>query len=134
MISSLSNLAISQNIDNYTRQNTNIEAAYPDMDKPENLDNSSFPGNGFIGNISLSAEYSSNSSYDNPVVSVTIKSGNVIEKIDININSVNPQNATTLEMFAFCKYTESQLPDSPMFFAVWENLIQIGRASCRERV
>ena len=67
---------------------------------------------------------SSNSSYDNPVVSVTIKSGNVIEKIDININSVNPQNATTLEMFAFCKYTESQLPDSPMFFAVWENLIQ----------
>jgi len=124
MISSLSNLAISQNIDNYTRQNTNIEAAYPDMDKPENLDNSSFPGNGFIGNISLSAEYSSNSSYDNPVVSVTIKSCNVIEKIDININSVNPQNATTLEMFAFCKYTESQLPDSPMFFAVWENLIQ----------
>lgn len=124
MISSLNNLAISQNTDNYAKQNTNLEAAYPDINKPENLNNSSFLGNGFIGNISLSVEYSSNSSYDNPIVSVTIKSDNVIEKIDININSVNPQNATTLEMFAFCKYTEAKLPDSPMFFAAWEKLTQ----------
>lgn len=124
MISSLNNLAISQNIDNYTKQNNNLEATYPDMDKTENPDNLSFPKNGFIGNISLSAEYSSNNSYDNPIVSVTIKSDSVIEKIDININSVNPQNATSLEMFAFCKYTESRLPDSPMFFTIWENLMQ----------
>lgn len=122
MISALNNLTIPQSINNYTQQNLKPETTY--TDKPENSSNNSFLGNASIGNISLSAEYSSNSSYDNPIVSVTIKSDNVIEKIDININSVNPQNATTLEMFAFCKYTEAKLPDSPMFFAAWENLMQ----------
>ena len=122
MISALNNLTIPQSINNYTQQNLKPETTY--TDKPENSSNNSFLGNASIGNISLSAEYSSNSSYDNPIVSVTIKSDNVIEKIDININSVNPQNATTLEMFAFCKYTEAKLPDSPMFFAAWEKLTQ----------
>ncbi|MDE7052164.1 MAG: hypothetical protein K2O92_04485, partial [Lachnospiraceae bacterium] len=69
-----------------------------------------------------------------PIVSVTIKSDNVIEKIDININSVNPQNATTLEMFAFCKYTEAKLPDSPMFFAAWENLMQFQEIAVKNNI
>lgn len=122
MISALNNLTIPQSINNYTQQNLKPETTY--TDKPENSSNNSFLGNASIGNISLSAEYSSNNSYDNPIVSVTIKSDNVIEKIDININSVNPESATNLEMFAFCKYTEAKLPNSPMFFAAWEKLTQ----------
>ncbi len=132
MISALNNLTIPQSINNYTQQNLKPETTY--TDKPENSSNNSFLGNASIGNISLSAEYSSNSSYDNPIVSVTIKSDNVIEKIDININSVNPQNATTLEMFAFCKYTEAKLPDSPMFFAAWENLMQFQEIAVKNNI
>lgn len=122
MIPALNNFTMPQITNNYAQQNSKLEISY--MDKLENPINNSFLGNDVIGNISLSAEYSDKSFCNNPVVSVTMKSNNRIEKIDININSVNPKNATIIEMFAFCKYTESKLPDSPMFFAAWEKLTQ----------
>ncbi|MCI9077783.1 MAG: hypothetical protein HFH68_02500 [Lachnospiraceae bacterium] len=122
MIPALNNFTMPQGINNYTQQDFKPETSY--IDKPENPISDSFLGNSMIGNICLSAEYSDKSSYNNPVISVTMKSNDILEKIDININSVNPENATSIEMFAFCKYTESKLPDSPMFFAAWEKLTQ----------
>lgn len=127
MIQIPNNLTAPENINNYSVKPDTTTAPVHDtynMTVQDNSYSNNILGYGELGNIQLSAAYSVNSSVNNPVVTITLKSNNETEIVDININSVNPENATTIEMFAFCKYTESKLPDSPMFFAAWEKLNQ----------
>ena len=55
----------------------------------------------------MAARYADGSTSENPVVQVSLrKSGNDVEYYDIDINSINPSNATELEMFALCSYAD----------------------------
>ncbi len=55
----------------------------------------------------LEARYADESTIDNPIIKVRIsdEDGNQKE-YDVNINDIDPENATQLEMFALCSYAE----------------------------
>lgn len=55
----------------------------------------------------LEARYADNSNIDNPIIKVRISDEDGSNKeFNININDIDPKNATQLEMFALCSYAE----------------------------
>lgn len=71
----------------------------------------------------MAARYADGSTSKNPVVQVSLrKSGNDVEYYDIDINSINPSNATELEMFALCSYADDQKIGTNGTFGTWQTL------------
>lgn len=52
------------------------------------------------------ARLSENSSTENPIVQITSNANGEREVFDIEINKINPQNASRMEMFALCCYAD----------------------------
>lgn len=64
------------------------------------------------------ARYAENSTENNPIVKVSVRS----EEYDININEVNPRNATEIEMFALCCYADDKGIGTGGTFGSWQTL------------
>lgn len=124
MIEALNNQNILINYNNYKLEPPITNSGLNIINEIKSNNNNSSLGNGNINNLSLSAKYSNNSSINCPIITVTINSNNITEETNININNINPDNATEAEIFAYCKYIESKLPSSPIFFAVYDKLNQ----------
>ena len=54
------------------------------------------------------AKYSSNSTEEDPIVMVSCNYGGYERYIDVHVRDVNPANASVLEMFALCSYTDDK--------------------------
>lgn len=134
MIEALNNQNLLINYNNYKPEPFITNSGSNILNETENINNSYYLGNGNINNLLLSAKYYNNSSVNCPIITVTINSNNTTEEINININSINPDNATEAEIFAYCKYIESKLPDSPMFFAAYDKLNQFRNIAENENI
>ncbi|MCM1040188.1 MAG: hypothetical protein NC434_12780 [Ruminococcus sp.] len=63
----------------------------------------------FEDGTNFSARYAERSTKENPVVQVRIVSGSGTEiVVNVNVNEVDPENATELEMFAFLTHLDEQ--------------------------
>lgn len=56
----------------------------------------------------MCAKYAEDYSEDNPVIKITVTKPNGREEYRVNINDVNPRNATEIEMFALCSYADAK--------------------------
>ena len=56
----------------------------------------------------MQAQYAPESTPDNPVVQVTVRDGKGWVSYYVNVNEVDPNNATQLEMFALLSYADDQ--------------------------
>ncbi len=56
----------------------------------------------------MTAKYAEDDSEDNPVIKVNVTKPNGKEEYLININEVNPRNASEIEMFALCSYADAK--------------------------
>lgn len=54
------------------------------------------------------ASYSCDSTEEDPIVSISCNYGGYQRYIDVHVNDVNPANASVLEMFALCSYTDDK--------------------------
>ena len=61
-----------------------------------------------IMSYSMSAAYADSSTEEDPVIRVGVTNGNASEAYDVHVKRVNPANASQLEMFALCSYTDDQ--------------------------
>ncbi len=66
----------------------------------------------------MCAKYAENYSEENPVIKVNVTRQGKTEEYHININEVNPRNATEIEMFALCSYADAK----GMGRGCWESL------------
>lgn len=61
-----------------------------------------------ISSYSMIAEYAEDYSKDNPIIKIYLGTENgTVEEHYININEINPRNATEMEMFALCNYADA---------------------------
>lgn len=85
-------------------------------------------GIGFLnaptGNISygMSAEYTEDSTPDNPIIKVTIQKIGSEEVHYISLNDVNIRNASEIEMFALCCYADDTGQGTGGKFGTWQTL------------
>lgn len=56
----------------------------------------------------MRAQYAEGSTAENPVIQVTSNMGGQTVSYQVNINEVDPENASQLEMFALCNYADDQ--------------------------
>lgn len=93
-----------------------------DMTAPKTL------GIGFMdvgGGISygMSASYAANSTADNPIIQVKVtKAKDNVEVYEVNINDINVNDATDIEMFALCNYADDIGEGSGSTFGSWNTL------------
>ena len=64
------------------------------------------------------AQYAENSTENNPIIKVSVRS----EEYCININEVNPKNASEIEMFALCCYADDKGIGTGGTFGSWQTL------------
>ena len=64
------------------------------------------------------AQYAENSTENNPIIKVSVRS----EEYCININEVNPGNASEIEMFALCCYADDKGIGTGGTFGSWQTL------------
>ena len=85
-------------------------------------------GIGFLheknSNISygMRAEYADNYSEATPVIKVVVRRSNGKEEYNININDIDPRNATEIEMFALCNYADAKGIGTGGTFGSWQTL------------
>ncbi|MDE6214115.1 MAG: hypothetical protein K2M70_11655 [Lachnospiraceae bacterium] len=70
----------------------------------------------------MCAKYAEDYSEDNPVIKVIVTKPNGREEYHININDVDPRNATEIEMFALCNYADAKGIGSGSTFGSWQTL------------
>ena len=70
----------------------------------------------------MCAMYAEDYSEDNPVIKVTVTKPNGKEEYHININEVNPRNASEIEMFALCNYADAKGIGTGGTFGSWQTL------------
>lgn len=70
----------------------------------------------------MCAKYAEDYSEDNPVIKVTVQKPNGKEEYHVNINDVNPRNATEIEMFALCNYADAKGIGTGGTFGSWQTL------------
>lgn len=56
----------------------------------------------------MKAQYAAEATEDNPVIQVTANLGGEYVSYKVNINDVDPRNASQLEMFALCSYADDK--------------------------
>lgn len=70
----------------------------------------------------MTAKYAEDYSEDNPVIQVNVTKPNGREEYRININEVNPRNASEIEMFALCNYADAKGIGTGGTFGSWQTL------------
>ena len=70
----------------------------------------------------MTAKYAEDDSEDNPVIKVNVTKPNGKEEYLININEVNPRNASEIEMFALCSYADAKGIGTGGTFGSWQTL------------
>lgn len=71
----------------------------------------------------MRAEYAEDYSKDNPIIKVTVARENgTDEEYYINVNNINPKNATEIEMFALCNYADANGKGTGGGFGSWQVL------------
>ncbi len=70
----------------------------------------------------MTAKYAEDYSEDNPVIKVNVTKPNGKEEYLININEVNPRNASEIEMFALCSYADAKGIGTGGTFGSWQTL------------
>ena len=70
----------------------------------------------------MCAKYADDYSEDVPVIKVTVQKPNGKEEYHININDVDPRNATEIEMFALCNYADAKGMGTGGTFGSWYTL------------
>lgn len=70
----------------------------------------------------MTAKYAEDYSEENPVIKVTVTKPNGKEEYRININEVNPRNASEIEMFALCNYADANGIGTGGTFGSWQTL------------
>lgn len=70
----------------------------------------------------MCAKYAEDYSEDNPVIKIIVTKQNGKEEYHININDVDPRNATEIEMFALCNYADAKGIGSGSTFGSWHTL------------
>lgn len=68
------------------------------------------------------AKYTEDSTEDNPIIRVRVTKPNGVEEYRININEVNPRNASEIEMFALCCYADDKGSGTGGTFGSWQTL------------
>ena len=68
------------------------------------------------------AKYAEESTVDNPVIEVVSNCGGEKNVYKVNINEVDPNNATMLEMFALLSYADDQGLSTPSLFSSFQEL------------
>ncbi len=68
------------------------------------------------------AMYAEDYSEENPVIKVNVTKPNGKEEYRININEVNPRNASEIEMFALCNYADAKGSGTGGTFGSWQTL------------
>ncbi len=61
-------------------------------------------------------------SEENPVIKVNVTRQGKTEEYRININEVNPRNASEIEMFALCNYADAKGIGTGGTFGSWQTL------------
>ena len=85
-------------------------------------------GMGFLHNenntvhYGMCAMYAEDYSEENPVIKVNVTRQGGTEEYRININEVNPRNATEIEMFALCNYADAKGIGTGGTFGSWQTL------------
>lgn len=78
------------------------------------------------GNTNMSygmrAQYAKESTTSNPVVQVTSNYGGKVVSYNVNVNEVNPANASQLEMFALLSYADDQGMTNSSTFGSYQQL------------
>lgn len=78
------------------------------------------------GNTNMSygmrAQYAKESTTNNPVVQVTSNYGGKVVSYNVNVNEVNPANASQLEMFALLSYADDQGMTNASTFGSYQQL------------
>lgn len=70
----------------------------------------------------MCAMYAEDYSEENPVIKVNVTRQGKTEEYLININEVNPRNATEIEMFALCNYADAKGIGTGGTFGSWHTL------------
>lgn len=70
----------------------------------------------------MRAEYAEDYSEANPVIKVVVQKLTGKEEYHININDVDPRNATEIEMFALCNYADAKGIGTGGKFGSWQTL------------
>lgn len=97
------------------------------MPKTENKE-SKVLGMGFLHDknnaisYGMTAKYAEDYSEEDPVIKVTVTKPNGREEYRININEVNPRNASEIEMFALCNYADVKGIGTGGTFGSWQTL------------
>ena len=85
-------------------------------------------GIGFLHNenntvhYGMCAMYAEDYSEENPVIKVNVTRQGKTEEYRININEVNPRNASEIEMFALCNYADAKGMGTGGTFGSWQTL------------
>ena len=66
--------------------------------------------------------YAEDYSEENPVIKVNVTRQGKTEEYRININEVNPRNASEIEMFALCNYADAKGIGTGGTFGSWQTL------------
>lgn len=70
----------------------------------------------------MRAEYAENYSETTPVIKVVVQKLTGKEEYNININDIDPRNATEIEMFALCNYADAKGIGTGGKFGSWQTL------------
>lgn len=71
----------------------------------------------------MRAEYAKHSSADSPVIKVTIQRGGGLEEVHyVEMNHIDPRNATEIEMFALCCYADDTRKGTGGTYGTWQTL------------
>lgn len=115
----------------YTKQTQTSAASFSEhrqMMLPENAASPEVLGIGFLdagGGVSygMTASYADGSTVENPVIKVSVTKGkNNVESFEININEIDVNNATAIEMFALCNYADAIGKGTDSTFGSWNTL------------
>ncbi len=79
------------------------------------------PGEGDIS-YGMAAQYASDSTEADPIIQVTSNYKGRRVSYKVHINEVNPENASALEMFALCSYTDDKGITNRGTFGSWQKL------------
>lgn len=101
-----------------------MKAKMPETGKKENKT----LGMGFLHDknspvsYGMVAKYTEDSTENNPIIRVRVTKPNGTEEYRININEVNPRNASEIEMFALCCYADDKGIGTGGTFGSWQTL------------
>ncbi len=112
----------------YKSKNVTKQKSKYSMKTETSKPNDSVLGIGFLHeknntvHYGMCAMYAEDYSEENPVIKVNVTRQGKTEEYLININEVNPRNASEIEMFALCNYADAKGMGTGGTFGSWQTL------------